>query len=80
MDIVDAQVHANVLGTEATLAVMDALGRSAASPRPSRSAVPGPESSLNLTVFGATGRTGTALVERPQAVKSPAGGAARVAV
>jgi L-fuconolactonase len=26
MDIVDAQVHANVLGTEATLAVMDALG------------------------------------------------------
>jgi hypothetical protein len=26
MDIVDAQVHANVLGTEVTLAVMDALG------------------------------------------------------
>jgi predicted TIM-barrel fold metal-dependent hydrolase len=26
MDIVDAQVHANVLGTEATLAIMDALG------------------------------------------------------
>jgi predicted TIM-barrel fold metal-dependent hydrolase len=26
MDIVDAQVHANVLGTETTLAVMDALG------------------------------------------------------
>src|ERR1700677_4152130 len=26
MDIVDAQVHANMLGTEATLAVMDALG------------------------------------------------------
>ena len=25
MDIVDAQVHANVLGTEVTLAVMDAL-------------------------------------------------------
>jgi predicted TIM-barrel fold metal-dependent hydrolase len=26
MDIVDAQVHANVLGTEVTLAIMDALG------------------------------------------------------
>jgi hypothetical protein len=26
MEIVDAQVHANVLGTEMTLAVMDALG------------------------------------------------------
>jgi L-fuconolactonase len=26
MDIVDAQVHANMLGTEVTLAVMDALG------------------------------------------------------
>jgi hypothetical protein len=26
MDIVDAQVHANVLGAEVTLAVMDALG------------------------------------------------------
>ena len=26
MDIVDAQVHANMLGTEVTLAIMDALG------------------------------------------------------
>jgi L-fuconolactonase len=26
MDIVDAQVHVNVLGTEVTLAIMDALG------------------------------------------------------
>src|ERR1700679_4112941 len=26
MDIVDAQVHANMLGTETTLAIMDALG------------------------------------------------------
>jgi L-fuconolactonase len=26
MDIVDAQVHSNVLGTEATLAIMDAIG------------------------------------------------------
>jgi len=30
MDIVDAQVHANMLGTEATLAIMDALGIDAA--------------------------------------------------
>lgn len=26
MDIVDAQLHANMLGTEVTLAIMDALG------------------------------------------------------
>jgi L-fuconolactonase len=26
MDIVDGQVHANVMGTETTLAVMDAIG------------------------------------------------------
>jgi hypothetical protein len=26
MDIVDAQVHANMLGTEVTVAIMDALG------------------------------------------------------
>ena len=40
----------------------------------------GRKAAVNLTVFGATGRTDTALVERPQAVKCPAGGAAVVAV